>query len=58
LLLREGGAALLGRVRDICQGELGWSDARWEQEALRYAALRVAHYGLPPAGPTSLETDD
>jgi glycerol-3-phosphate dehydrogenase len=58
LLLREGGAALLGRVRDICQGELGWSDARWEQEALRYAALRAAHYGLPPAGPTSLENDD
>jgi glycerol-3-phosphate dehydrogenase len=49
LQLREGGVPLLGRVRAICQGELGWSDERWDQEATRYAALWAAHYNLPPA---------
>jgi glycerol-3-phosphate dehydrogenase len=35
------------RIRALCQPELGWSDARWEQEQDNYTALWHAHYGLP-----------
>jgi glycerol-3-phosphate dehydrogenase len=47
LQLKEGGAALMPRIRALCQPELGWSDARWEQEQDNYTALWHAHYGLP-----------
>ncbi|SFC12195.1 glycerol-3-phosphate dehydrogenase/oxidase [Massilia yuzhufengensis] len=44
---RGGGAALLPRIRAICQPELCWSDARWETEQASYLALWQAHYGMP-----------
>ncbi|VXC02681.1 glycerol-3-phosphate dehydrogenase/oxidase [Massilia sp. 9I] len=47
LQLREGGRALLPRIRAICQPELGWSDAHWDAEQAAYLALWQAHYGLP-----------
>jgi glycerol-3-phosphate dehydrogenase len=47
LQLKEGGRALMPRIRAVCQPELGWDDARWEQEEQDYAALWHAHYGLP-----------
>jgi glycerol-3-phosphate dehydrogenase len=47
LQLRQGGAALMPRIRAICQPELGWDDARWAQEEQDYAALWRSHYGLP-----------
>ncbi len=47
LLLPRGGEALLPRVRAICQEELGWSDARWEEEEAAYRALWQACYSLP-----------
>jgi glycerol-3-phosphate dehydrogenase len=47
LQLKEGGAALMPRIRALCQPELGWDDARWEQEQDDYTALWHAHYGLP-----------
>jgi glycerol-3-phosphate dehydrogenase len=47
LQLREGGAALMPRIRAICQPELGWSDARWEREERDYAALWRSCHGLP-----------
>jgi glycerol-3-phosphate dehydrogenase len=47
LQLRAGGAAVLDRVRAICQLELGWSDRRWDQEVRRYSALWSSHYSLP-----------
>jgi len=47
LVLPSGGKAHLSRIRAICQGELGWDDARWEQEEESYLALVRAHYGLP-----------
>ncbi|MGJ7918075.1 glycerol-3-phosphate dehydrogenase/oxidase [Massilia sp. LXY-6] len=50
LQLREGGTALMPRIRAICQPELGWDDARWEREARDYAALWHSHYGLPQEG--------
>jgi glycerol-3-phosphate dehydrogenase len=36
LLSPGGGAELLGRVREVCQPELGWDDARWEREEHEY----------------------
>lgn len=55
LLLRGGGAEWLPHIRAICQSELGWSDARWQQEADDYLRLWQSHYSLPqhtatPAG--------
>jgi glycerol-3-phosphate dehydrogenase len=47
LQLRQGGAALMPRIRAICQPELGWVDARWEREELDYLGLWRSHYGLP-----------
>lgn len=47
LLLPQGGAALLPRVRALVQDELGWDDARWEQEAGEYVQRWQAHYALP-----------
>ena len=45
--LRGGGVEILGRVRAICQPELGWSDQRWEAEQAAYLALWNTHYSLP-----------
>jgi glycerol-3-phosphate dehydrogenase len=50
LQLRHGGAALLGRIRAICQDELGWNGQRWDAEQDAYLALWKAHYSLPPRG--------
>jgi glycerol-3-phosphate dehydrogenase len=36
LVLPDGAAAVLPRLRAICQEELGWDDARWQQEQDRY----------------------
>lgn len=49
-LLPEGGVALLGRVREICQPELDWDDERWEQEEAAYRELWAAAYSLPERG--------
>ena len=47
LLLPQGGLAQIDRIRLICQPELGWDDARWDEEVAAYAALWQAHYSLP-----------
>ena len=47
LLLQNGGEAILPDVKGICQQELGWDDARWQQEARRYQDLWRHHYSLP-----------
>lgn len=39
LLLPEGGSSCLNRIRPLVQAELGWDDARWEQEAQTYLQL-------------------
>ncbi len=55
LLLPQGGADLLPQVRRVCQGELGWDEARWEAEEAAYLDLWRRVYrppeGVPPAGP-------
>ena len=47
LQLAGGALAILPRVRAICQQELGWSDARWDEEQARYLALWHRHYSVP-----------
>jgi len=49
LLLPRGAAGLLTEMQAICQPELGWSDARWEQETQQYLALWQRSYSLPSA---------
>jgi glycerol-3-phosphate dehydrogenase len=47
LLLPDGASAHLPTIRQICQGELGWTDKRWEQEEQDYLKLVRTHYSLP-----------
>lgn len=47
LLLKHGGEAQMPRIRQICQPELGWDDARWAQEETAYLTLCRQAYGLP-----------
>ena len=47
LLLPQGGAAHMARIRAICQPELGWDDARWEAEEAAYLTLCRQSYSLP-----------
>jgi glycerol-3-phosphate dehydrogenase len=49
LLLPDGARDLLPEVRKICQGELGWDDARWEREADAYLHTWRACYNVPAA---------
>lgn len=58
LQLRGGGEALLGRVRAICQDELGWSGQRWHAEEDAYLALWQAHYSLPRRGHDNDKSND
>lgn len=47
--LTQGGAAVLPRIRAICQPELGWDEQRWAAEEAAYLALCRANYSLPKA---------
>lgn len=47
LLLPHGGEQVLPRARQICQEELGWDEARWEQEVRAYQDLCQQCYALP-----------
>ncbi|MGZ6125744.1 MAG: glycerol-3-phosphate dehydrogenase/oxidase [Myxococcales bacterium] len=49
LMLPNGGAGVLERVREICLEELGWSAERWRQESDTYAALWLNRYAVPGA---------
>lgn len=47
LLAPQGGLPWMERIRAIAQPELGWEDARWEQEQQAYAHLWESCYHLP-----------
>ena len=51
LLLPDGGASLLPRVREICQAELAWDDGRWAMEEQNYLARWRANHAAPAALP-------
>jgi glycerol-3-phosphate dehydrogenase len=46
LLLPNGGAELLPRIRTYVQPELGWDDARWDKEVREYTELWNISYRL------------
>lgn len=50
MLLPEGAQPQLERVRSIAQPELGWSDARWQEEEKRYQKIYQAYYSPEPTG--------
>jgi glycerol-3-phosphate dehydrogenase len=47
LLLANGAAEFLPRIRALCQTRLNWSDARWAQEQQQYLSLWQRCYSLP-----------
>ncbi len=47
LLLRDGAAALLPRIKPIVQQELRWDEFRWEVEEQRYRELIARCYAVP-----------
>ncbi len=47
LILRNGAAELFPAVKNICQQELGWSEAQWQSEQQRYQKLWQQHYFRP-----------
>jgi glycerol-3-phosphate dehydrogenase len=47
LLLPQGAAGELPRIRALCQARLGWDDARWQQEEQAYLQLWQRCYSLP-----------
>ncbi|MBX3192182.1 MAG: glycerol-3-phosphate dehydrogenase/oxidase [Labilithrix sp.] len=47
LLLPNAGLDRIGRIREIAQPELGWSDARWEAEEKAYRATWQKAYSVP-----------
>ncbi len=47
LILDDGGAEHLPRVRSICQSELGWSDSRWAKEEDLYLASWARQHSPP-----------
>lgn len=46
LMLREGGMPHIDAIRKIAQPELGWDDARWDQEVAAYKKTWTTHYGV------------
>lgn len=53
LLLADGGASLLPRVRQVCQAELAWDDGRWSMEEQDYLARWRARHAAPAAAETA-----
>jgi glycerol-3-phosphate dehydrogenase len=47
LLLRDGAAALMPRLKPMVQQELGWDETRWRDESARYRARIARCYSVP-----------
>ncbi len=47
LLLRDGGASLLRRLREVCREELAWDDGRWSMEEQMYLSRWRVKYAAP-----------
>jgi glycerol-3-phosphate dehydrogenase len=48
-----GGCGQLREIRMVVQDDLGWSDARWRAEAVRYREIWSRDHGVPAAPPES-----
>lgn len=51
MLLRDGGSELFTSLEPICNSELGWDSARWQQEVSRYQDIWQRFYSLPGRQP-------
>jgi glycerol-3-phosphate dehydrogenase len=47
-----GARDLLPRIRALCQSRLGWDDARWADETMRYLEIVERAYSPPSVGRT------
>ncbi len=47
LTLPRGGLDEIGRIREVAQPELGWSDAEWDTELADYTRAWTTSYGVP-----------
>ena len=45
-LLPHGGAAVLSLVATVCRDQLGWTQARWQEELDRYRETVSRYYGV------------
>lgn len=50
LLLRNGAEELLPKVEAIARAELGWDDARWDEEVAAYRRTIARCYAMPGTG--------
>lgn len=50
MLLPDGAANEMTRIRSIVQNELGWNDTRWDQEETRYHKIYENSYSPSPKG--------
>jgi glycerol-3-phosphate dehydrogenase len=50
LLLRDGGAELLGRIEPLCRDCLGWDEDRWAGERERYRDIIGRFHSVPEPG--------
>lgn len=50
LLLKDGALPEMDSIRRIAQPELGWEDARWENEVTRYQQIYDNSYSPSPRG--------
>lgn len=48
MLLPDGAAAVMERIRSIVQPEIGWSDADWSRELKDYRRTWATYYGPKP----------
>ncbi|MFT5482530.1 MAG: glycerol-3-phosphate dehydrogenase [Halieaceae bacterium] len=46
LLVARGGEPLFDDLQSLCAEELGWDEARWQRELIRYRDLWQNHYSL------------
>jgi glycerol-3-phosphate dehydrogenase len=48
MLLPDGAAGVMARVRSIIQPELGWDDATWQRELSDYQTTWKKYYSPEP----------
>ncbi len=51
MLVTNGAAMYLPRIRSLCQPLLGWDEQRWDQEQSRYLQLWQDCYSIPRVDP-------
>ncbi len=47
ILLKNGGAEVLDKIKPLCQEILGWDEVKWRQEVKRYREVISSYYAVP-----------